>query len=247
MSFRFSAVVLALALPVAAVETAYAQQPQIEQVGAAAQANLNALVNGSPTVLPRGAAESTKGSPYADSRWLPARLRMTNNVPLAPVPLKYDVLNQRLLMRPINRPNDSLQLDDRLLASFELEEPALTATGTRKRLFRRFTEAPVSTQRTDYVEVLHEGKYALLKRYGKALRKADYQGAYSTDRRYDEIEDKPTYYLRRPNGSVEPVKLTLKALQNAAPELASALKAAPKSSAAKTDAEWAAVLAAADK
>ncbi|MBX0290216.1 hypothetical protein K3G63_07185 [Hymenobacter sp. HSC-4F20] len=245
MSFRFSTILLALALPVAAVETAHAQQPNIEQVGAAAQANLNALVSGSPTVVPRGGSEATKGSPYADNRWLPARLRMTNNVPLAPVPLKYDVLNQRLLMRPVNRPNDSLQLDDRLLASFELEESTLV--GTRKRTFRRFTEAPVPAQRAEYVEVLHQGKYALLKRYGKALRKADYQGAYSTDRRYDEIEDKPTYYLRRPDGSVEPVKLTLKAMQAAAPELASALKAAPKSSSAKTDAEWAAVLAAADK
>ncbi|GAB2780487.1 hypothetical protein HNQ93_001350 [Hymenobacter luteus] len=247
MTFRFSAVVLALALPVAAVETAYAQQPQIEQVGAAAQSNLNALVNGSPTVVPTASAEATKGSPYADNRWLPARLRMTNKIPLAPVPLKYDVLNQRLLMRPVNRPNDSLQLDDRLLAGFELEEPALTATGTRKRTFRRFTDAPEPTQRTDYVEVLHEGKYTLLKRYGKALRKADFQGAYSTNRRYDEIEDKTTYYLRHPNGTLVPVKLTLKSLQAAAPELASALKAAPKSSAAKTDAEWSAVLAAADK
>lgn len=247
MSFRFSAVLLTLALPVAAVETATGQQPSIEQVGAAAQANLNALVNGSPTVVPRGSLEPTKGSPYADNRWLPARLRMTNNVPLAPVPLKYDVLNQRLLMRPVNRPNDSLQLNDRLLASFELEEPALTPTGTRKRLFRRFNEAPEPTQRTDYVEVLHEGRYSLLKRYGKALRKADFSGAYSTDRRYDEIEDKPTYYLRCPNGSVEAVKLTLKAMQTAAPELAAALKAAPRSSSAKTEAEWAAILAAADK
>ncbi|UOQ76788.1 hypothetical protein MUN84_20145 [Hymenobacter sp. 5516J-16] len=242
-----SSVILTLTLSVGTVLTAAAQQPSIEQIGAAAQANLNALVNGSPTVVPRGATEATKGSPYADKRWLPARLRMSNNVPLAPVPLKYDVLNQRLLMRPVSRPNDSLQLDDRLLASFELEEPALNTAGTRRRVFRRFAEAPVPTQRGEYVEVLHEGKYVLLKRYAKVLRKADYQGAYSTDRRYDEIEDKPMYYLRHPNGSVVPVKLTLKAMQSAAPELSAALKAAPNASAAKSDAEWAAVLAAADK
>ncbi|GGG41529.1 hypothetical protein GCM10011378_17290 [Hymenobacter glacieicola] len=229
------------------LHAAHAQQPSIEQTGAAAQANLNALVNGSPTVVPRGAVEVTKGSPYADKRWLPARLRMSNNVPLAPVPLKYDVLNQRLLMRPLSRPNDSLQLDDRLLASFELEEPAVGASGTRRRVFRRFTEAPVPTQRAEYVEVLHEGKHALLKRYAKVLHKADYQGAYSTDRRYDEIEDKPTYYLRRPDGSAVPVKLTLKALQSAAPALAASLKAAPGAATAKSEADWSAVLAAADK
>ncbi|GAB3291105.1 hypothetical protein [Hymenobacter tenuis] len=225
--------------------TALAQQTAIEQTGAAAQANLNALVSGSPTVVPRGATEATKGSPYADGRWLPAKLRMTNNMPLASVPLKYDVLNQRLMMRPVNRPTDSLQLDDRLLAGFVLEEPAVGAGGVRQRTFRRFTEAPVATQRLEFVEVLHEGKYALLKRYVKVLRKADYQGAYSTDRRYDEIEDKPLYYLRRPDGTAVPVKLTLKGIQTAAPELASALKAA-KLDDAKTDAEWSAALAKAD-
>ncbi|UYZ64591.1 hypothetical protein [Hymenobacter weizhouensis] len=234
---RTGLLLLAGLLPLAAL----AQQPSIEQSGTAAQANLNSLVAGSPAVVPRGEAYGTIGSPYADPRWLPARITLTSKVPLAPVPLKYDVLNRRLLMRPVNRPADSLVLDDRTVVRFELEEP-----GGRRRLFRRFEEAPVPTQRPDYVEVLHEGKYTLLKRYAKAVQKADYQGAYSADRRFDEVLDRPTYYLRRPDGSAVPVKLSLKALQAAAPELAPALKSAPNASAAKTEAEWAAVLAAAD-
>ncbi|HEX8503863.1 MAG TPA: hypothetical protein VF630_00740, partial [Hymenobacter sp.] len=40
-------------------------QTNISQEGAAAQANLNSLVSGAPTVLPAGTSEGTKGSPYA--------------------------------------------------------------------------------------------------------------------------------------------------------------------------------------
>ncbi|HEX8425576.1 hypothetical protein [Hymenobacter sp.] len=220
--------------------------PAFEQVGAAAQANLNSLVAGSPAVVRKPGTEGIIGSPYADKRWLPARITLSNKVPLAPVPLKYDVLNSRLLMRPINRPTDSLQLDDRLVVRFELEEPLAGTTTTRRRVFRRFEEAPIASQRLDYVEVLHEGRYSLLKRYAKVLRKANNTGAYNNSERYDELEDKSVYYLRRPNASLVPLKLNVKALQGAVPELATALKQSAAAQTAKTDAEWAAVLDAVD-
>ncbi|TGD82474.1 hypothetical protein [Hymenobacter wooponensis] len=218
----------------------YAQQPHIEQVGAAAQANLQALVNGSPTVVPNGSRNEILGSPYADDRWLPAKLIMSNKVPLAPVPLKYDVLNKRLLMRLVDRPKDSLQLDDRLLERFILQEPATGLTPARERVFRRFTEAPVPSQRTQFVEVLQEGKYTLLKQYIKVVHKAP-TGAYTTGNRLDEVEDKPTYYVRRPDATAVPVKLNLKQMQSSVPELAAALKDAPGAKNAKTEAEWTAV------
>ncbi|WP_152981516.1 hypothetical protein [Hymenobacter sp. AT01-02] len=227
-------------------EGVYAQQANTGS-GADAQTNLNSLAAGSAAVLPRGESYGMVGSPYVDNRWLPARLHMTNKVPLAPVPLKYDVLNRRLLMLPVNRPNDSLQLNDRLVAGFDLEEPAGIAGPARQRIFRRFSEAPSPELRSDFVEVIHEGNYVLLKRYEKVLKKANYQGAYSSGERSDIVEDKTTYYLRRPDATVVPVKLTMKALQAAAPELAGNLKAASGASTAKSDKEWAAVLAVVDK
>ena len=57
-------------------------------------------------MVPHGSSGSIVGSPYLDKRWLLARLRMSNNLPLAPVPIKVDILNQRLLMRPVNSPTD---------------------------------------------------------------------------------------------------------------------------------------------
>lgn len=223
---------------------AYAQMPSMKQAGNAAQANLDALIDGSPTVLPRGGAYGTKGSPYLDERWLPARLKMSSKIALAPVPLKFDVLTHQLLMKPINRPNDSLLLDDRLLIGFELDEPATPFAPTRSRTFRRFLEAPEPRQQIEYVEVLYQGRYTLLKRYLKQLTRANYQQAYGSGQRYNVIEDKDQYYLLRPDKELVPLKLTLKMLQAAAPELA--LKTVPGVNTARTDAEWAAVLAAAE-
>ena len=225
--------------------TAHAQQNG-GQDGASAQANLNALTAGAPTVLPKGDSYGLKGSPYAENRWLPALITLSNNKPLAPVPLKYDVLDHRLLMRTLARPNDSLQLDDRQVVRFVLQEPATAFGPGRQRVFRRFAEAPLDKQRSDYVEVLHEGQYTLLKHYLRSMKKANYQGAYSTDQRYDEIEDKSVYYLHTSTGSLVPVKLGLKPLQAAAPALAAALKMAAAAKNPKTEADWAALLNAVD-
>ncbi|HEX8506220.1 MAG TPA: hypothetical protein VF630_12695 [Hymenobacter sp.] len=221
-------------------------QTNIAQEGAAAQANLNSLVSGSPTVVPTGTNEGVKGSPYADNRWLPAQITLSNSLPLAPVPLKYDVLGHRLLMRAPARPNDTLQLDDRQVVRFVLQEPASSLSPARARTFRRFVEAPEPRQQADYVEVLHEGGYSLLKHHLKSLKKANYQGAYSTDVRYDEIEDKSVYYVRTPKAELTPVKLALKSLRAAAPALADALKTAVAAQNPKTEADWAAVLNAVD-
>ncbi|OGX88535.1 hypothetical protein [Hymenobacter glacialis] len=236
MNFRFS---LLLGLLVTAA-SAHAQTGIAD--GGAAQANLAALTAGSPAMLPRGESYGMKGSPYADARWLPAKLTLSNNLPLAPIPLKYDVLEHRLLMRPLTRGNDSLLLDDRQVVSFVLMEPLSDLGPARSRLFRRFLEAPNERQRQDYVEVLHEGQHTLLKHYIKSMKKADYQGAYSNDQRYDVIDDKTVYYLRSPAGVLQPIKLGLKPLQAAAPALADALKTAVATQRPKTDADWAAVL-----
>ncbi|WP_210520924.1 hypothetical protein [Hymenobacter terricola] len=221
---------------------ALAQQTDIGQTGAAAQANLNTLTSGAPTMLPRATSEGVVGSPYVDNRWLPAQITLSNKLPLAPVLLKYDVLGHRLLMHKPAPSTDSLQLDDRLVERFVLLEPATAGRPAQPHLFRRFREAPLPQQRPDYVEVLHESRYTLLKRPLKTLKKATLQGAYNTSDRHDEIEDKTEYYLRTPEAALVPVKLGLKPLQSAAPALAAELKKAADSQKPKTEADWAAVL-----
>ncbi|WP_375418596.1 hypothetical protein [uncultured Hymenobacter sp.] len=224
------------------ISGARAQAPAAGQSGADMQVNIQSLVEGRPASLPTGSAE-LKGSPYAIDRWLPGHLVLASKVRLAPVPLKYDVLGQRLLMRHDFKARDSLQLNDRQVVRFTLEEPATALTPARTRTFERFSDAPEPRHRAAYAEVLHQGRYTLLKHYLKTLRKANTQSAYG-DRSYDEIENQTTYYLRRPDASVVPVKLSLKGFSEAAPDLAATFRQAGP--APKTEAGWAAALTAAD-
>ena len=237
---------LLAALGLVLAAPAFAQQTDPGLSGAAAQANLNALTAGAPTVVPRGTSEGVKGSPYADSRWRMAQITLSNRVPLAPVPIKYDVLGSRLLMRKAAPSLDSLQLDDRLVQQFVLLNPSTGGQAARPQLFRRFAEAPEGADRTSYVEVLHQGKYTLLKRHRRTLKKATLQGAYSSGSQYDEIEDHSDYFLGTANAPAQPVKLALKPLQQAAPALAEALKTAAAAQHPRTDADWSLVLDLAD-
>ena len=231
---------VALGLMLAA-PAAFAQQTDPN-----AQSNLNALTMGAPTVLPRGTSDGVKGSPYADNRWRMAQLTLSNRMPLAPVPLKYDVLDQRLLMHKAAPSQDSLQLDDRLVQQFVLLNPSTGGLAARPQVFRRFAEAPEVADRNSFVEVLHQGKYTLLKRHRRTLKKANFQGAYSSDNHYDEIEDHSDYFLSAVGAPAQPVKLALKPLQQAAPALAEALKSAAAAQHLRTDADWSLVLDLAD-
>ncbi|UOQ96192.1 hypothetical protein MUN81_13115 [Hymenobacter sp. 5317J-9] len=206
-------------------------------------ANLSNLTNGATHLLTR--RTNTIGSPYADNRWLTAHVTLANKQALLPMLLKYDVLDRALLMRKAAPSQDSVELNDSKVASFVLDEPASALGPARQRRFRRFEEGPAARQR-DYVEVLHEGRYALLKHYLKEIKREGFGGMYSNGAPTDEIEDASVYFLRSPEGTLTPVKLTLKALQTAAPALAEPLKAAAAAQKPRSEAGWGAVLDAAD-
>lgn len=217
-------------------------QRDYSQQGEKEYTNINELARGTNLLMHK---TNAVGSPFAEDRWLMATLVLTNKLPLAPIPLKYDVLEHRLLMHQPAPSPDSIELDDHQVTSFVLMEPASNAGPVRQRLFRRFLEGPAAHQ-LDYVEVLHEGKYTFLKHHQKTVKHPSFQGMYSTGALTDEIEDASLYYLRTPEGTLTPVKLNLKAIQNAAPALSAALKAATATQKPRTEADWSAVLNAAD-
>jgi hypothetical protein len=217
-------------------------QRDYSQQGASEYANIVDLVKGSNLLMHKTTAV---GSPFADDRWLMANVTLTTKLPLAPIQLKYDVLEHRLLMHQPAPSRDSIELDDHQVASFVLTEPASNNGTSRQRLFRRFEEGPAAHQR-DYVEVLHEGHYTLLKHYQKIIKRESFGGMYSTGIPTDEIEDASLYYLRTPEGTLTPVKLNLKSLQSAAPALGTSLKMAASAQKPRTEDDWASVLKASD-
>jgi len=217
---------------------AQAQQANLEQAGAAGQANLDKLARGEAAPLYLGRTDGVEGSPYLDDRWLPAQLTTDNQVPLAPVPLRYDVLNHWLLM--LSATHTPLHLNDRHVVGFVLQEPASATGPARQRRFRRFAEAPNPAYRSHYAEVLHEGRYVLLKHYLKTVRKAPVSSGYGTDTHAATLDDNTTYFLRLSAAETVPVKLTLKSMQGALPPLAGPLQS--RAQAARTEADWVAIL-----
>jgi hypothetical protein len=196
------------------------------------------------TYVGRSNGKLVNGSPYMDSRWLVAHLTTTRKAQIPPLPLRYDVLNKRLVMQSSDAVHDSLQLNDNDLVQFELEDPATSNQSARKRVFRRFYESSLPKQMTDYVEVLHEGKISLLKHYEKQYVESAANNGLTTSSDY--IKDKVTYYVSRAGSVPMPVKLTLKSLQLMLPEFASTLKSTPGAQDARTDMQWTAVLDAVD-
>jgi hypothetical protein len=150
---------------------------------------------------------------------VPGTIQLASKVPLPETKLKYDA-NQRLLLM-LRAPKDSIYLDMNKVEGFTLHDP----TKPNNRVFQRVYNAPDPALRKEYFEVLAPGHYTLLKLQRKNLQKASYSGAYSSERRYDELIDQTEYFLLIADGRLQPIKLTPKALLAALPEHAPQIQA----------------------
>jgi hypothetical protein len=72
-----------------------------------------------------------------------------------------------------------------------------------------------------FYQILHNGKYQLIKIPGKQFVQADYKNAYSADRRYDEYIQANKYYLKGPDSLYHQVQLSRKSILKVYPELKS--------------------------
>ncbi|MDJ1503283.1 hypothetical protein [Xanthocytophaga agilis] len=178
-----------------------------------AQQNLNMAggVGGSGMTVVRGfdnRYEGLRGSPYLLPHWCNADVTLANSKIQNDVPVKYDIYSNRLVMR---RPQgDSAIVVSSSVKGFLLKD---VLTG-QNRLFERFPDLKTDDTilKEEYLEVLYEGKTALLVRYDKKVLKASYQGAYSSGRTYDELMDDKSYYIRKTDGTINKVKLGKKAV-----------------------------------
>ena len=152
--------------------------------------------------------QGMRGSPYLLSQWTQADITYANNKTEKDVPVKYDVYANQLIMR---RPQgDSVVIVSPTVNSFLIKD----INSGKNRVFSRFNDAKTDdpSLKEELLEVLYEGKTALLVRYDKTIQKASYQGAYSANRPYDELEDEKNYYLRKPDQTFVKTKLNKKHL-----------------------------------
>lgn len=71
--------------------------------------------------------------------------------------------------------------------------------------------------KVELMEVLHDGHVKLYQRLRKRMMKADYEGAHSVDKRFDEYVNLFSYYLEDATGNLHKVKLRAKAFTNVMP------------------------------
>ncbi|HNQ37721.1 MAG TPA: hypothetical protein P5086_04050 [Prolixibacteraceae bacterium] len=136
--------------------------------------------------------EGTKGSPYLSEEWLKGAVMVSGVEEPQVALLNYDCLNDELLVRLAD--GNPAALPHENVASFLLYDEQ---SPDKYRYF-----VPITPQKGDpyFCEVLYSGRNILLVHPRKTFRKADYQRAYSPDRKYDEYLDESVYYLKSENG-----------------------------------------------
>lgn len=187
---------------------AYAQQPSTTNTappnGVNAQQNLDAL--GSPNTGGGNVILSFdtryKGflnSPYLLESWAKGDLFFKNGTKYSDVDLKLNTYSDEVIVRKRDT-GDSIIVDKAAIQHFTL----VNGQG-QQMLFRKLTDT--ETKQSGFYQVLHEGsKYTLLAHYKKTILKADFKGAYSAGRYYDEFLTSVNYHLVSKNSS-EWVKL----------------------------------------
>ncbi len=193
----FSAVALLL---LSFCSTSFAQQPGGQD------AFVNALNLGGQSNVARtwdNRYEGVRGTPYLKNVWQNAQITSVEGKVYNNVPLKYDVYSNLLAVK--NSKGDSISSETAYMKEFTwigtgmtfVKEPLLDNTTDIKN-FSRF-----------YQQLFKGNKTTLLKNYRKELLKADYQGGYSANRRYDELIDEVDYFLKKGN-QIEKIKLNEK-------------------------------------
>lgn len=177
-------------------------------VGYDAQVNLNALAgatgNGNGVVRSfDNRYEGVKGSPFWVDQWLPGEVELNNGNKITNVQIKFDALGHMLYLKTPR--NDSVKLGEAFVKRFTAKQDDAPQT------FQRLSNAG-DALKTKLVRVVYEGKYSLAELIQKNMQKADFKGAYSSNVRYDEIYAENAYYLIRPDGTSEKVKLNKKSI-----------------------------------
>lgn len=179
--------------------------------------NISAIANVSP--LSPGAVgfddryEGVKGTPLLYNDWVEGNLFLKDNAWVRNIKMNLDVHDNYIYLLS---PEDEQIFT---LSNEEINEIHIFSEGGTI-LFRKFLPEQFDKKIDPDLlfEVLAQGEYTFLKLSKKLFREADYQGAYSADRRYDEFLLSTSHYLTNSDGLFEKIKLTEKALCKLLPD-----------------------------
>lgn len=157
--------------------------------------------------------EGVKGSPRLTDTLLPSFLKLAGQDYYFQIKADIDLVNNTLIYAG----SGSGQMYS--IPSSDVSELVINKDGIEL-LFRTMKgkkfERDLKENR--FYQVLTEGEYEFIKVPMKGFLRADYQGAYTADRRYDEYVNESRYYLKGRDGTFYQVQLNKKSLLKIIPE-----------------------------
>ena len=131
-------------------------------------------------------AYGTVGSPYVFNDFTKGNMYYTSQQRVSNLLLNYDCHNNQLVYTN----GESIYL----LNSSQIDFFEAFTGGDTVMLFEQVFVEPLKKRL--FLRVLYNQNSVLYKRYYKDFKEADYGGAYSQDRRYDEYHDRQAYYIK---------------------------------------------------
>jgi hypothetical protein len=187
--------------------------------GLDAQSNVDALGSDNINGMVRkfdSRYEGIRGTPYLVDYWNTGTIVLKNGRSFNNVPVKMDLYGYEVISKRAT--GDSILIKASSVDKVVLTE-ALTALS---HTFRKWQD--LGAAKAGYADILHEGKYMLLAERKKTLIKANYAGAYSANRPYDEFVDEVNFYVKRGEHTPEKIKLSRKAILDVFPDHQQELK-----------------------
>lgn len=210
------------------------QIPSVYQKGMTAEKNLNALLSLAP--YSDGAVgfdsryQGVRGSPRLFDSLLTSFLLVKGQDYYIQVAADLDVAGNSVIF---NHPKTG-----KLMAiPASIVSEIIVNKDNKELLFRTTSGSAFGKEMKDlrFIQILKEAPVAFVKMPFKTFIEADYKGAYSADRRYDEFDSKIRYYLMGKDNIFHQVQLNRKSLEKLYPEKKSLIDSAFRERASLND------------
>jgi hypothetical protein len=219
-----------------AITAVYSQETKIFQQGITAEQNLKAIVNVSP-YSPGGTGfdtryEGIKGSPRLNDTLLTSIVKIKGQKDYFELETDLDLVSNSLIFSyPKGSKLQSIPADMVL-------EVIITKAG-KNLVFRTEEGSKFDKAIKDkkFFQVLTEQPYLFIKMPVKTFTHADFKGAYSIDRRYDEYSTIFRYYILTSDGVYHKIQLSRKSLAKVFPAKKDFITGFPDNASYKDDEE----------
>lgn len=199
------------------INSLFSQNNTLYQTGVTAEQNLNNIGNLTP--YSAGGVgfdtryQGVKGSTRLYDTLLPSFLKVKGVDEYMKINADIDLIdNSVLFLYPKTGKLVSLQSDKVLEIIINKDHKDIKFLTTEGKEF----DEKIKDQK--FYEVLMDGPNEFIKMPFKEFIKADYKGAYTSDRRYDEFRTKYRYYIMSPDGMFQHIQLNRKAILKIFPD-----------------------------